>query len=66
MTTATGWQPPFTTLATCNGYEIIDVKTGRTVAPERETLQSASGVAYILNVAAAKGPKFLARALRTA
>lgn len=51
----------FSTLATMSGYEVVDER-GHPVA-EREDRQSASGVAFMLNRAAADGGEALAKTI---
>lgn len=51
----------FDTLATIDGYDVVDER-GRAV-DHRSTRSSANGVAYMLNRAAAAGPKALASVL---
>lgn len=51
----------FGTLPTIEGYEVISEDTGRPVA-HRPSLRSASGVAFVLNGAAAHGPRALSAA----
>lgn len=58
----TGNDRPFGTLPSMDGVLVIANDTGREVA-RRETLHSASGVAWKLNQAAQAGPKALASTL---
>lgn len=55
---------PFAAAATLNGFEVIDTETGRSLGFERDTIQSANGIAQSLNNALAESPKALTRALR--
>ena len=55
---------PFGYAPTIDGYEVIDVATGRPVDTGYETPQQANGRAQYLNTVALNGPKALARALR--
>jgi ribosomal protein S7 len=57
--------PTFSVAPTIDGFEVIDNATGRPL-DTRPTRASAQGFAYILNGAAARGPKALARALKAA
>lgn len=56
--------PPFGTLPTIGGYDVIANDTGRPVA-HRDTHQSANGVAFVLNNAARGGVKALAQAFQS-
>lgn len=53
---------PFGTNPAIDGYEVVANDTGRPVA-HRDSLQSANGVAFVLNDAAAHGQKALLNAL---
>lgn len=57
---------PFTYGATLDGYEVVDVSTGRSMGFEYDTAQQANGKAQYLNEVAKAGPRALARALRAA
>jgi hypothetical protein len=48
---------------TLSGFEVVDNVTGRTLGFERDTPQSANGIAQSLNRAALLGPRELSRAL---
>lgn len=54
---------PFTWQRTITGFDVICTDTGRPVVTDRESAQSANGIAQTLNSAAKEGPRALARAL---
>lgn len=56
----------FGTLPTINGYEVVDMATGRSLGFERPTRNSANGIAQSLNRAALSGSRELSRALGAA
>jgi hypothetical protein len=57
--------PLFEAEPTIEGFDVIDVQTGRPMGFPRETRREANGVAQTLNNVAASGkPGALARALR--
>jgi len=56
-------QAPFDVQPTIDGFAVIDARTGRPL-DQRETAREAWGFATVLNQAATRGPKALAKALR--
>lgn len=57
---------PFSYGPTLEGFEVVDMSTGRSMGFEYETAQQANGKAQYLNEVAKSGPRALARALRAA
>jgi len=54
----------FAAAATIDGYEVIDVETGRSLGFERPARNQANGIAQQLNLVATGGPQAIARFLR--